>query len=233
MSADTGIKPAEPAGTTPDAPWHEPFEAMVRRARDRLSDAPEMRPDPLAPETSDAAIAGFHPDPETLAAARPAAVLLPLIRRPEGAGLLLTVRATALAKHSGQIAFPGGRIDPTDSGPTEAALREAEEEIGLPRAAATILGHLPPYVSATGYRIHPVVALLDDPLPALTLNPAEVADSFEAPLAFLMDPANHALHAREWQGRERRYYAMPWNDHYIWGVTAGIIRMLWRRLYAP
>ena len=136
-----------------------------------------------------------------------------------------------MRQHAGQIAFPGGKIDDTDEGPLDAALREAEEEIGLAAADVMPLGFLGPYFSTTGFRITPVVAMVT-PDAALTLNPVEVDAVFETPLPFLMDPANHHLHEREWKGAMRRYFAMPFGDHYIWGVTAGIIRMLWLRLYA-
>ncbi len=152
--------------------------------------------------------------------------------RPEGVTLLLTRRAAALRQHAGQIAFPGGKIDETDAGPLDAALREAGEEIGLSPEHVMPLGFLGPYFSTTGFRITPVVAMVA-PEAALAPNPIEVDAVFETPLPFLMDPANHQLHEREWKGAMRRYFAMPFGDHYIWGVTAGIIRMLWLRLYAP
>jgi 8-oxo-dGTP pyrophosphatase MutT (NUDIX family) len=205
-------------------------DAVEERARAALYtqalDAPEDH------GHSDIAIAGMHPDAGTLAAARPAAVLIPLLARPGGMTVLLTQRSASLKQHAGQIAFPGGRIDAGDDGPLDAALREAEEEIGLARHRVTPLGFLSPYFSTTGYRITPVVALADPDSP-LRLNPGEVEDVFETPLAFLMDPANHQIHEREWKGQMRRYFAIPHEDRYIWGVTAGIIRMLWLRLYAP
>jgi 8-oxo-dGTP pyrophosphatase MutT (NUDIX family) len=205
-------------------------DALAAHARARLY--PEER---LAPEDaahSDLAIAGMRPDAEALAAARPAAVLIPIFARAGGATVLLTERAAGLRQHSGQIAFPGGKIDAGDDGALGAALREAEEEIGLAPSRVTPLGFLGPYFSTTGFRITPVVALVD-PDAKLALNGGEVAGTFETPLAFLMDPANHQTHTREWKGAQRSYFAMPWGDHYIWGVTAGIIRMLWLRLYAP
>jgi 8-oxo-dGTP pyrophosphatase MutT (NUDIX family) len=205
-------------------------DAIAELARARL-----YAHERLAPEDathSDHAIAGMNPDSATLAAARPTAVLIPVIARPEGATLLLTQRAAALRQHSGQIAFPGGKIDADDDGALGAALREAEEEIGLARESVTPLGFLGPYFSTTGFRITPVVALVA-PDPALRLNAGEVDEAFETPLSFLMDPANHLTHSREFRGAMRSYFAMPHGDRYIWGVTAGIIRMLWLRLYAP
>lgn len=160
---------------------------------------------------------------------KPAAVLVPVVMRAEPA-LLLTERAVSLRQHSGQIAFPGGRVDPEDGSPLEAACREALEEIGLDRTLIHPLGYLDAYLSTTNYLVMPVVAAID-PGYRISLNPAEVAGVFEVPLSFLMNAENHLLHSREWKGRERRYYAMPYGEHYIWGVTAGIIRNLYERLY--
>lgn len=178
----------------------------------------------------DAITAGFPIEPAALAAAHPAAVLVPVVARAEGATLLMTERSSGLRQHSGQIAFPGGRIDPGDAGPLAAALREASEEIGLDASTVRPVGYLGRYLSGSGYGITPVVAMIE-PDPVLTINPLEVGAVFEVPLAFLMDPANHVQHEREWRGAARRYYAIPFGERYIWGVTAGIIRMLWQRLY--
>jgi 8-oxo-dGTP pyrophosphatase MutT (NUDIX family) len=160
--------------------------------------------------------------------ARPAAVLIPVVARPQ-ATVLLTQRSSDLANHSGQIAFPGGKIDPGDATPLSAALREAEEEIGLSRRFVHPLGYLEPFLSRTGYLITPVVGLVDTGF-HLTLNPHEVTDAFEVPLAFLMDPSNHQRHQRELNGKTRQFYAMPYGERYIWGITAGILRNLWERL---
>jgi 8-oxo-dGTP pyrophosphatase MutT (NUDIX family) len=160
---------------------------------------------------------------------KPAAVLVPVINRPCGATVLLTMRASALRDHSGQIAFPGGKIDARDASPVEAALREAEEEIGLARAHVTPLGFLDAYLTGSGYRIVPVVAAVD-PSFVLEINTSEVDEAFETPLGFLMNPANHQRHGREWQGVYRSYYAMPYGERYIWGATAGILRNLHDRL---
>ncbi|MCC6779394.1 MAG: CoA pyrophosphatase [Hyphomicrobiales bacterium] len=161
-------------------------------------------------------------------ATRPAAVLVPVIDRPEPS-VLLTLR-TELPSHPGQIAFPGGKIDPHDTTPADAALREAGEEIGLAREMIDPIGYLDLYLTFSGFRILPMLARVA-PDYALTLNEHEVADAFEVPLAFLMDVQNHALHSRDWKGIVRRYYAMPFGGRYIWGVTAGILRNLYERIY--
>jgi 8-oxo-dGTP pyrophosphatase MutT (NUDIX family) len=166
----------------------------------------------------------------SLASLRPAAVLLPVVARHGEAHMLLTQRAERLRQHSGQIAFPGGGVDAADASPIETALREAEEEIGLSRKHVAPLGYLDPYATTTGYRIFPVVAVVEPPF-ELSLNPAEVVEAFEVPLGFLMRASNHQRLQRAWQGRIRQYYAMPYGDRYIWGVTAGILRNLYERLY--
>lgn len=161
-------------------------------------------------------------------APKPAAVLIPVIPRSE-LTVLLTQRTAHLPRHAGQIAFPGGRIDPEDASAEAAALREAEEEIGLDRRFVSLLGRLDIYRSGTGYAISPLVGLVE-PGHALTLDPGEVAAAFEVPLSFLMTPQNLKIHSRMWQGVERRFYAIPYEAHYIWGVTAGIIRNMQLKL---
>jgi 8-oxo-dGTP pyrophosphatase MutT (NUDIX family) len=162
---------------------------------------------------------------------RPAAVLIPLVDRKEPT-VLLTQRAAHLADHAGQIAFPGGKIDAMDASPLDAALREAEEEIGLDRAFVHPIGYLGVYGTGFGFRILPTVARVQ-PGFALNINHSEVDDAFEVPLAFLMDPANHQLHSKEFRGMERSYYAMPYAERYIWGATAGILRILYERICQP
>lgn len=171
---------------------------------------------------------GWRP-PSGTAAPKPAAVLVGVVDRPEPA-VILTRRVATLRAHGGQIALPGGRVDATDASPIAAALREADEEIGLPSRFVRPMGYLAPYLSGSGYAVLPVVARVE-PGFALALNPLEVDEAFEVPLAFLLDESNHELHAREWNGIVRQYYAMPYGPHYIWGVTAGILRGLFERYH--
>ena len=161
---------------------------------------------------------------------RPAAVLIAVVAR-ETPTFLLTQRAEKLSTHSGQVAVPGGRIDPGDTDPADAAMREAMEEIGLAREYIMPLGYLDSYLSGTGFRIVPTVALVRADF-TLKINPAEVTDAFEVPFDFLMSPDNHQRHSREWKGILRNYYAMPYGERYIWGATAGMIKNLHERLFA-
>jgi 8-oxo-dGTP pyrophosphatase MutT (NUDIX family) len=162
---------------------------------------------------------------------RPAAVLIPVIDRPEPT-VLLTQRSAHLNDHAGQIAFPGGKIDAIDASPRDAALREAEEEVGLSRDFVEPVGYLDLYGTAFGFRILPTVARVR-PGFELVINHCEVDDAFEVPLSFLMNPANHQVHSKEFRGMERLYYAMPFAERYIWGATAGILRVLYERIYLP
>ncbi|MGI9464792.1 MAG: CoA pyrophosphatase [Aestuariivirgaceae bacterium] len=161
---------------------------------------------------------------------RPAAVLIALVRREPELTVLLTQRTEHLPSHPGQVAFPGGKIDEVDIDAVAAALRETEEETGLGRQFVTPVGFLDAYQTRTGYRVLPVVAMVETGF-ALTPEAGEVADIFEVPLRFLMDPANHQQHTRQWQGSERRFYAMPYGERYIWGATAGMLRNLYDRMY--
>jgi 8-oxo-dGTP pyrophosphatase MutT (NUDIX family) len=160
---------------------------------------------------------------------RPAAVLIPVVDHAEPT-VLLTQRAAHLNDHAGQISFPGGKIDATDASPLDAALREAEEEIGLRPEFIEPVGYLDLYGTSFGFRILPTVARVR-PGFKLRINHAEVDDAFEVPLAFLMNPANHQLHSKEFRGMERWFYAMPFAERYIWGATAGILRVLYERIY--
>jgi 8-oxo-dGTP pyrophosphatase MutT (NUDIX family) len=162
---------------------------------------------------------------------RPAAVLIPVVDHPEPT-VLLTQRSAHLNDHAGQISFPGGKIDATDASPLDAALREAHEEVGLTREFVDPVGYLDLYGTSFGFRILPTVARVR-PGFTLRINPAEVDDAFEVPLAFLMNPANHQLHSKEFRGIERFYYAMPYGERYIWGATAGILRVLYERILTP
>jgi len=181
--------------------------------------------------------AGHRSEPELLigdvleveeGAAVPAAVLVAVTERAEP-GVILTQRTETLRRHAGQVAFPGGRIDPEDDGPVGAALREAEEEIALPASAVEVIGTADRYRTVTGYEVTPVIGVIP---PDLTLVPAEaeVAAVFEVPLAFLLDSANHVEATAQYQGRERRYYEIIWGERRIWGATAAMIVNLSRRL---
>jgi 8-oxo-dGTP pyrophosphatase MutT (NUDIX family) len=206
---------------------HEFFD----RARARLTlEVPAGLIDPNVPVTR----GDLDLDPSLweragVAATRPAAVLVPVVDRP-APGVILTMRTSELSSHAGQIAFPGGKIEKSDQGPLAAAMREAMEEIGLEARLIEPLGFLDLYLTFSGFRILPVVARVE-PGYELALNASEVADAFEVPLDFLMGPENHQRHSRDWKGIQREYYAMPYQERYIWGVTAGILRNLYERLY--
>ena len=202
------------------------------RARARLTlDAPAGLTDPtIIPRHGDHDL-----DPsvvEAIAAVRPirpAAVLVGVVERAEPT-VLFTQRTAHLTDHAGQISFPGGKIDATDASPAAAALREAEEEIGLSPRFIEPVGYLYIHMTTRGYRIVPTLARVR-PGFELRLNRAEVDDAFEVPLAFLMAPENHQRHSRDWNGMTRTFYAMPFGERYIWGATAGVLRNLWERIY--
>jgi 8-oxo-dGTP pyrophosphatase MutT (NUDIX family) len=160
---------------------------------------------------------------------RDAAVLVPLVERDGAFNVLLTRRSDALPSHAGQVSFPGGRVQDEDRDFADTALRETEEEVGLSREFVSIGGFFEPYETGTGFAIQPVVGFVR-PGFDLRPDPREVAEAFEVPFDFLMDPANHQLHHAVWQGRKRSYYAMPYGRHYIWGATAGMLVALHRRL---
>jgi 8-oxo-dGTP pyrophosphatase MutT (NUDIX family) len=161
---------------------------------------------------------------------RAAAVLVPIIEYEKGPYVLLTRRADHLGNHAGQVAFPGGKIEPGE-GVAAAALREADEEVGLKADFVEIAGFLDAYETGTGFRIVPVVAFVR-PGFTLTIHDGEVAEVFEVPLTFLMDADNHERHKATWRGKEREYYAMPYNGHYIWGATAGMLKNMYDRIFA-
>ena len=200
-------------------------EEFRERAPLRLHEAP-----PLLPKRSDD---DLNPEARVIPEGvepRAAAVLVPLVARDDGLHMLLTQRQPHLRQHAGQVAFPGGRVDEADPGPVAAALRETEEETGILPGFVEPLGFLDTYLTSTNYRVVPVVGILR---PGFSVSPQEneVADVFEVPLAFLMNPAHHERHSRDWQGRLRYYYAMPWQGRYIWGATAGMIRNLYSLMY--
>ena len=220
---------AVPHSLDVDADW---FRA---RARDRLHAEPsEAVFDPRTGKSWGRSDFDLNPELVTdlanMGPPKSAAVLVPIVRRP-ALTVLLTKRSSALRRHAGQIAFPGGRSDETDASALHTALREAKEEIGLKERHVEPLGYLDGYRTVTGYNIVPVVALIDaavEPRP----DPSEVAEVFEVPLSFLMQPDNHQRHARDWDGRARHYYAMPYQNYYIWGATAGMLKNLHERLFA-
>ncbi|WP_353204512.1 CoA pyrophosphatase [Sphingomonas sp.] len=174
-------------------------------------------------------LTGDHADLDAIVAPlAQAAVLVPVTDRAEP-GVILTRRTDTLSRHAGQIAFPGGRIDPGDASPSAAALREAEEEIALPRALVTLVGEADRYRTVTGFEVTPVIGVVPPDL-VFTGAAAEVAAIFEVPLGFLLDSGNHIEASVEWQGRNRHYYEIMWGEHRIWGATAAMIVNLSRRL---
>jgi 8-oxo-dGTP pyrophosphatase MutT (NUDIX family) len=208
-----------------------PGKDFFDRASRRLSlDVPAALHDPSAP-----AVRGdLDLNPETwakagVAAVKPAAVLIAVVDHPSPT-VILTTRTDDMPSHAGQIAFPGGRIEAGDATPAGAALREAWEEIGLAPALVEPLGYLDLYLTFSGFRILPTVARVAPDF-VLTPNSREVADVFEVPLAFLMTPDNHQLKSRDWKGIIRHYYEIPYQGRYIWGVTAGILRNMYERIY--
>lgn len=152
----------------------------------------------------------------------PAAVLVALVERPAGLTVLLTRRTDHLQDHAGQISFPGGRVESDDADAVATALREAEEEVGLARSLVTPVGRLDTYITRTGFEVTPIVAMVEPP-PILTPDPFEVAEVFEVPLSFIVDPGSRQRQSREYAGRLRHFYVFPWRDYYIWGATAGML----------
>lgn len=210
-------------------------DEFFARARARLSLREWLVPFDV--DVEPATLRGDHmlnpdtvPSLERLKALREAAVLIPVMRHAGGPTVLLTQRTDELPSHAGQVAFPGGKLESDDETPLHAALREAQEEIGLPPDHVEPLGYLAPYHTTSGYRVVPVVAAVE---PGFPLRPdhREVADVFEVPLAFLMDPANHQRQSRVFGGTERHFLVMPFEDRFIWGVTAGIIHELYNEVY--
>jgi 8-oxo-dGTP pyrophosphatase MutT (NUDIX family) len=216
VGTDWHLAPVDPARLTPQA------------LRQRFGALP--RPQPEIPGDTGAAGRPLWP----------ASVLVPLVQRPEGLRVLLTQRTDHLRDHAGQISFPGGRVEAGDADAVAAALRETEEEIGLPRAALDVLGVLPHYTTVTNYVVTPVVALVTPPF-TLRLDRFEVAEAFEVPLDFLMTPAHHQRHEFEYGGERRQFLSMPWEgsgadgarrSYFIWGATAAMLRNLYGYLQA-
>lgn len=204
----------------------ELFGLPREHARDWIRTRLALPPPPDAVGLSD----GFRL-PSRRGPARDAAVLVPLVDRDEGLTVLLTQRSADLPDHPGQISFPGGRLEPEDAGPGAAALREAHEEIGLPGDNVELLGELAPYETVTGYRVVPVVGWVRPPF-EIVRDPVEVADVFEVPLDFLLDPNHQQRHFRMLGDVRRDFWAIPWRDRYIWGATAAMMLMLDRTLRA-
>ena len=196
----------------------EIVQRVGERSRLLSSGMPVSKP----PLGSDFSLNGVIPTPTSF---RPAAVLVPLVRREPGITVLLTQRTEDMPSHAGQIAFPGGRTQQEDADARATALRETEEEVGLSRTFVQVIGEVDPYRTGTGYEITPVVGIVT---PGFTIHadPREVADVFEVPLSHFLDAQNHRIDSRIFQGRERRFYAMPYGDRYIWGATAGMLKNL-------
>ena len=205
-------------------------EAVRQRFAHAIAGARASDPATLAAMRGDHSLMPGGAPPAT--ALTPAAVLVPLVMRSEGLAVLLTQRTQHLAAHAGQISFPGGRQEASDVDAIEAALRETDEEVGLPRDHVEVIGRLDTYVTSTGFEITPVVGLVRAPYPT-KLDPFEVAEIFEVPLAFIIDPANRQRRSREFKGRLRMFYVVPYENRYIWGATAGMLVNLVEVLTAP
>lgn len=204
-------------------------EEIVRRVRDRSVRLASGLPVAAPPIGSDFSLSGIVPVPETW---KPASVLVPLVDRPEGVTVLLTQRTADMPSHAGQVAFPGGRREASDADAIATALRETWEEVGIAADFIEVVGAIDLYRTGTGFEITPVVGIVR---PGFTIRAStrEVADVFEVPLEHFLDEVNHKIASRQWQGRERRYYAMPYGDRYIWGATAGMLKNLYFILTAP
>nr|WP_197022609.1 CoA pyrophosphatase [Comamonas aquatica] len=229
----------QPASLTASIPNFDPRQVPVIGTDSHLPAVPAAGQTPQALRARFAHPPRWQPEVRKEARFAPrtpahAAVLVPLVLREE-LTVLLTQRTEQLSTHSGQVAFPGGRQDPEDADATATALREAQEEVGLDPGQVEVLGSLPVYETGTAFMVTPVVALVQ-PDAALYPNPYEVADVFEVPLRFLLDPAHHQRHRLHWQGLEREWFSMPYLDagreRYIWGATAGMLRNFYRFMVA-
>ncbi|AGG34022.1 NUDIX hydrolase [beta proteobacterium CB] len=196
--------------------------------KSRFLSPPDWQPE-ITDENRQVIAAGIIQNRQAAGKITQAAVLIPLLLKNDGLSVLLTQRTDHLHDHAGQISFPGGRMDPGDSSPNDTALRESEEEIGLDRQGVEIIGHLPQYLTVSGYSVTPVVGLVK-PQAEYALDAFEVADVFEVPLHFLMDPANHQVRVWESDQGSRRFYSMPYENRFIWGATAGMLRNLYHLL---
>ncbi len=202
-------------------------DTIVRRfAEQQCVVAPDSKRRVFEPERGDE---DLNPGMTPTLPIKDAAVLVPLIDRTDGMTVLLTHRTTHLANHAGQVSFPGGRVDGGDVDLEDTALRETQEEIGLDPTHVRIIGRLDIYLTRTGFAVTPVVGLIEPPF-ELAPDPFEVAEVFEVPLSFLLDPANHRLCSCEFEGTTRFFYAMPYGRHYIWGATAGMLMNLYEFL---
>lgn len=199
------------------------LDDLIVRARANLD---PLRGTARLPEGGDIELV----DEKGLTSLREAAVLVPIIPRQSGPTALLTQRPNTMEKHPGQVAFPGGKVDPRDDGPVEAALREADEEVGVDPDSVQLIARSAPYLTGTGFRITPVLGVLPSDFEAKP-DPIEVEAAFEVPLSILLDPEQLARKSLEWEGRQRIYYEMHHQGFRIWGVTAGIIRTLYIELY--
>lgn len=205
---------------------------LRRRARGVLAPL-ESRIDAGGDDPSGRSDFELNPELETLSDAehrQPAAVLIPVVERERQASILFTQRTDEMPTHAGQISFPGGKMDAGDANVVETALREAREEIGLEAEFIDTIGFLDDYITSTGYRISPLVAVIRQGY-SITPDHNEVADVFDVPLSFLMNAQNHEMHEREWRGAQRKFYAMPYGNRFIWGATAGMLRNLYDWLY--
>jgi len=201
------------------------MERTLISQRFALAPAPGRRAAPEQPDTPRRGDHDLNPDMLPTRTLIPAAVLVGLVERPEGMGVLLTKRTPHLTDHAGQISFPGGRVDATDADAVAAALREAEEEVGLPIPNVEMIGRLDTYVTRTGFEVTPCVGFVRPP-ELYRPDPFEVAEVFEVPLRFFRDPLSRKLETRTFQGKQRFFYAYPWGDYYIWGATAGMLNNL-------
>ena len=235
---DNAINVAAPPGFDAQAiPIHAVCSAEKKVAteflepaglRARLSSPPQWEPE-ITDENRHVIAADIIAKRQAVGKVTKAAVLIPLLLKEDGLSVLLTQRTNHLRDHAGQISFPGGRMDPEDQSPNDTALRESKEEIGLDPELVEIIGHLPQYLTVSGYSVTPVVGLVQAQA-EYVLDEFEVADVFEVPLSFLLDPANHQV--RLWQSEQggRRFYSMPYENRFIWGATAGMLRNLYHLL---